>query len=139
MRLALYQESGVHDSRHVGDNIPQVKCVKCKVTMPVTAIKQHMLVCPAHDLHDIPLGVPSTSTSYFLHFLYFVHHLLTRMILKTSVTSHQWPIVAHRINCLLRAIKILSRYFHFNFKNIVSRKIANVLTSAILIANFNQF
>lgn len=46
----------------MGDNIPQVECVKCKVMMPVTAIKQHMLVCPAHDLHDIPLEVPSTSS-----------------------------------------------------------------------------
>ncbi|CAH3146691.1 unnamed protein product [Porites lobata] len=56
------EESGVQDSHHVGDNIPQVECVKCKVMMPVTAIKQHMLACPADDLHDIPLEVPSTSS-----------------------------------------------------------------------------
>ena len=46
----------------MGDSVPQVEFVKCKVVLPVTAIKQHMLVCPVHDLDDIPLEeVPSTS------------------------------------------------------------------------------
>ena len=52
--------------------MPQVECVKCKVMLPVTAIKQHMPVCPVHDLDDIPLeDVPSTSNQVHIR-LYIV-------------------------------------------------------------------